>query len=79
MRKLFHVDTQDHGSGPTSEEERLALLRYMLRHNEHHAEELHALAHGAPEPAEALLHAAVANLEDSNKKIAEALALLEEK
>ena len=72
MRKLFHIDTQDHGSGPASEEERLALLRYMLRHNEHHAEELHALAHGAPEPA-------VANLEDSNKKIAEALALLEEK
>ncbi len=79
MHKLFHEDTHDHGSGPASEEERLALLRYMLKHNAHHADELHALAHSAPKPAEALLHAAVADLEESNKKIAEALTLLEEK
>ena len=88
MRKLFHEDTHGHGSGPAgehkhphaagpaSEEERLALLRYMLSHNAHHAEELHALAHGAPEAAEALLHEAVADIEASNQKIEEALALL---
>ncbi len=79
MQEHFHEHPHDHShdhGAPVSEEERLALLQYMLKHNAHHAEELHDLAHGTEGKARELLHAAVGDIEESNKKIEEALALL---
>ena len=73
----MHEHHHDHGQGPVSAEERLALLKYMLSHNAHHAEELHDLAHGTDGKAAELLHEAVRDIEESNKKIEEALKLLE--
>ncbi|MBR4141945.1 MAG: cobalt transporter, partial [Firmicutes bacterium] len=58
-------------------EERLALLKYMVQHNAHHAEELHDLAHGCEGESADLLHQAVTDIEESNKKIEAALKLLE--
>ena len=54
------------------------LLYPMVHHNAHHAEELHELAHGVDGEAAEWLHKAVADIEESNKKIEAALALLEE-
>ena len=64
------------GMQPASEEERLALLKYMLDHNTHHAEELHDLAHGLTGEAAELLHQAVSDIESSNAKLAAALGIL---
>ena len=79
-----HLHTHDHAHCSThpqtqqvSPEERLALLKYMVHHNAHHAEELHELAHGVAGEAAEWLHKAVADIEESNKKIEAALALLE--
>ena len=49
----------------------------MVQHNAHHAEELHDLAHGCEGEAADLLHQAVTDIEESNKKIEAALKLLE--
>ena len=64
-------------------EETLAMLGYMLDHNRHHAEDLHALFHdleaqGKTEAAE-LLHQALHFFEDGNEKLAAALKALEVK
>ena len=77
-----HIHSHDHDHvhahvQDVSGEERLALLKYMLSHNAHHAEELHELAHGIPGEAEELLHAAVADIESSNEKLARAIEMLE--
>ncbi len=72
-----HEHPHTHGHAPESKEELLALLKYMLGHNAHHAEELHDLANAAEGEAAELLHAAVKDLEESNRKIEAALALLE--
>ena len=58
-------------------EERVAMLTYMLGHNQHHAQELHELAHdlGDSEAAQ-LIHDAVVDFEVGNKKLAEALVVL---
>ena len=57
--------------------ETLALLRYLLHHNEHHAEELNELAQRVDdERANLLLHEAVDALKQSNAKLAAALELL---
>ena len=61
--------------GGTSEET-LALLKYMLDHNRHHADELHDLAHGLDGEARELVHAAVMDIEASNDKLARALKLI---
>lgn len=60
----------------SSPEEALALLRYMLDHNRHHAEELHDLAHCFDEVTADLIHDAVDRLEDSNAMLEQALSLL---
>lgn len=67
----------DHEHSHTSPEESLALLDYMLKHNRHHAQELHDLAHdlGNDEAAQ-LIHDAVVDFEAGNEKLAEALAVL---
>ena len=71
-----HDHSHSH-SQEVSPEERLALLKYMVQHNAHHAEELHDLAHGCEGEAADLLHQAVNDIEESNKKIEAALKLLE--
>ena len=78
-----HAHTHEHGHdhGHTHEhhspEETVALLSYMVTHNQHHAEELHELAHdlGDSEAAQ-LIHDAVVDFEVGNKKLAEALVVL---
>ena len=77
MHSHEHPHTHSHAQAPQSKEELLALLKYMVSHNAHHAQELHDLAHAAEGEAADLLHAAVGDLEESNKKIEAALALLE--
>lgn len=78
-----HEHTHEHAHGHEtvqagSPEETLALLDYMLSHNEHHTEELHELAHQVPADAAQLLHGAVSDYEQGNAKLAEALKLLQE-
>ena len=55
----------------------LFLLKYMLDHNRHHAEELHDLAHNFDEVAGDLIHEAVDKLGESNDLIEQALSLIQ--
>ncbi len=66
----------EHSHAASSPEEALALLKYMLDHNRHHAEELHDLAHSFDESAADLLHEAVDRLYESNELIEQALSLI---
>ena len=59
-----------------SPEETLALLKYMVSHNRHHAEELHELGHCTSGDAARLIHEAVEQLNASTEKLEEAVALL---
>ncbi len=70
----------DHGShgSCSSKEEQIALLSYLVSHNESHAEEIHEIAHGASGEAAALLHDATDLFHEGNKKLAEALELIKE-
>lgn len=68
----------DHDHAPHSPEETLALLTYMVSHNRHHAQELHALAHSVDGEASQLLHEAVVDLELGTEKLAEAVRVLKE-
>lgn len=67
---------EGHNHGNVSPEERVALLDYMIKHNAHHAEELHDLAHDASDEVSELIHGAVRDIEESNAKLAKALELL---
>ena len=67
-----HAHTHEHHSP----EETVALLAYMVTHNQHHAEELHELAHSVEGEAAQLLHEAVVDLTVGNEKLAEALRIL---
>ena len=49
MSEYGHSHEHSHEHTASSPEEVLALLKYMLEHNRHHAEELHDLAHQVPE------------------------------
>jgi hypothetical protein len=76
-------EPHEHGHGHThthatasSPEEALALLKYMLDHNRHHAEELHDLAHSFDDVAADLIHDAVDKLGESNDLIEQALSLI---
>ena len=76
-----HHHSHDHSHSyatASSPEEALALLKYMLNHNTHHAEELHDLAHSFDDESVAdLLHDAVDKLGESNSLIEQALSLIE--
>ena len=74
-----HTDgtTHSHGEVANSPEESLAMLKYMLHHNQHHAEELHELAHSFEDEIADLVHDAVDRLEESNDLMEQALSLLE--
>ena len=78
-----HADGTTHSHGHThthatasSPEEALALLKYMLDHNRHHAEELHDLAHSFDDVTADLIHDAVDKLGESNDLIEQALSLI---
>lgn len=75
-----HEHTHEHGHTHEvhSPEETVALLTYMVGHNQHHAEELHELAHSVEGEAQHLLHEAVVELTLGNEKLAEALRILKE-
>lgn len=78
MKMFYHEDHDMNGGGTVSSpEERLALLKYMLSHNAHHAEELHELAHSVSGEAHELIHLAVDRIEESNKMLEKAVCLLE--
>ena len=68
-----HTHSQATASSP---EEALALLKYMLDHNRHHAEELHDLGHAFDDVAGDLIHDAVDKLGESNDLIEQALSLI---
>ena len=74
-----HADGTAHShshAAASSPEEALALLKYMLDHNRHHAEELHELAHCFDDVSADLIHDAVVRLGDSNALLEQALSLL---
>lgn len=75
-----HKHTHEHGHTHEvhSPDETVALLTYMVGHNQHHAEELHELAHSVEGEAQQLLHEAVVELTLGNEKLAEALRILKE-
>ena len=75
----MHEHTHPHPHTGSDSTETLALLKYLLHHNEHHAEELNELAHQVEnDEAHLLLHEAVDTLRLSNQKLSEALARLGE-
>ncbi|MDO5445555.1 MAG: hypothetical protein Q4F31_08045 [Eubacteriales bacterium] len=70
-----------HSDEPVSnytQEEALALLKYMANHNREHTEELHELAHQLGGSAEALIHEACVDYQTANEKLEQALKILEE-
>ena len=73
-----HEHQHEHpgNGGMNTDKQTLALLKYMLEHNRHHAEELHDLAHCFDEVAEDLIHQAVDKLGESNDLIEQALCLI---
>ena len=74
----MHEHTHPHPHTDADPAETLALLRYLLQHNRHHAEELDELAHKVDnEQAHLLLHEAVDALVLSNQHLEAALALLD--
>ncbi len=79
---MAHDHHHDHDHPHThqhhSPQETLALLGYMVSHNQHHAQELHDLAHSVEGEAQQLLHEALVDLTVSNEKLAEALRILKE-
>ena len=81
--ELTHTHTHADGTTHThshaaasSPEEALTLLKYMLDHNRHHAEELHELAHNFDELTAGMLHDAVEEMNEANDLIEQALTLL---
>lgn len=72
-----NVHTHDHcGCHDETPEEILALLKYMLDHNRHHADELYDMANKLDNEAKELVHAAVIDIESSNDKLAKAINIL---
>lgn len=72
-----HTHDHVHSHAASSPEEALALLKYMVDHNEHHAEDLHDLAHSFDEKTSLLIHDAVDKLAESNALLKEALKGIE--
>jgi len=70
-----HHERHDHSSKetPVSREELLALLSYMVSHNQHHAEELSELAKQADGTAREALTKAISLFDEGNKQLELAL------
>ena len=73
-----HHDHHGAAEAPTSKEERLALLAYMVSHNKHHAEELAELAKGTTGAATEALQKAIASFDAGNTQLEIALNLMKE-
>ena len=65
------------GNETLSEEEKVALLSYMIRHNGHHLEELHTLAGEVGGSAGVFLNDAVQLLAQSNERLVKAFYALQ--
>lgn len=76
MHETTHNHEHCHHCHEATSEETLALLKYMLDHNRHHADELHDMAHNLDSDAKELVHAAVIDLENGNDKLAKAISIL---
>ena len=74
-----HDDLPDNvtGNETLSEEEKVALLSYMIRHNGHHLEELHTLAGDVGGSAGVFLNDAVQLLAQSNERLVKAFYALQ--
>lgn len=72
----MHEYCHAHEQGHRSREESLALLDYMIKHNTHHAHELHELAHSIDGDTASLIHDAIVDFELANEKLEEALQIL---
>lgn len=77
MDNTNHTHSHPHTHGESvNPEETLALLEYMAGHNEHHAEELHKIAHNVTPAAAKLIHEAVTLMNSGNQKLHEALKIM---
>ena len=76
-----HHHHHDHEATSASREEAVALLGYMVAHNEHHAEELTELADNMRslglEDAADEIEGSVADFKEGNMKLRAAFALLQ--
>ena len=70
-----HEIAQEHGEIPPQERTK-ALLKYMIEHNEHHAEELAELLDGLEGNARKRLLEAIGSFEVANVQLREVLELL---
>ena len=70
-----HEHEHEHTSG-TPQEQTVALLSYMVEHNEHHAQELADLSRVLEGEAGHILSHAVETFRQANRQMEEALALL---
>ena len=70
-----------HDGGENAVRQTIALLKYMLEHNRHHAEELHDLAHQlngqGKEAAADRIHEAIHSFNEGNDLLEQALAAIE--
>lgn len=74
-----HDHAHDHAHA-ASPEQGIALVSYMVEHNKSHIQEMLDMAHMVEdEQAHELMHEAAELLEQGNAKLAEALALLQDK
>lgn len=72
-----HAHSHEHAASP---EQGIALVSYMVEHNKSHIQEMLDMAHMVEdEQAHELMHEAAELLEQGNAKLAEALALLQDK
>lgn len=76
-----HQHEHLHDGGEINIEQTLALLKYMLEHNRHHAEELHDLAHQlngqGKEAAADRIHEAIHSFNEGNDLLEQALDAIE--
>ena len=76
-----HQHEHLHDGGEINIEQTLALLKYMLEHNRHHAEELHDLAHQlngqGKEAAADHIHEAIHSFNEGNDLLEQALDAIE--
>lgn len=78
-----HEHQHEHpgNGGMNTDQQTLALLKYMLEHNRHHAEELHDLAHqlnGQGKGAAAdRIHEAIHSFNEGNDLLEQALTAIE--
>ena len=71
----------DHLQGEEAVKQTTALLKYMLEHNRHHADELHDLAHQlsdqGKQTAADSIHEAIHRFDEGNDLLEKALAAIE--